>query len=481
MRLRLVSAITAIAATVLIAAPSAVAQATCEETQFSSKTGQIYLDAETAYIAEDFTGAKAKLDQLRATLLNCYERSAMIRLSAAVNVQIGDYAAAVKDLEEQLAVGGATGEALQQSYYQIAQLYLQLENNAKAAEYLENWIAAGAQPNAQQYMQLAVLYNQLGDNPKALGYLEQLLARESNPDKQTIDFAIYLYNELGQKAKLADFLATKVIPRFASEKRYWEVIGGLYYEAEEDRKAFEITKAMYLAGFLTTESEVMRIVNFYNQFSAPFEAAKILEKEMNAGRIAKTPEKLDTLANLYQVAREYDRAIPVIEEFARVTNSGRAYERLGRSFFELKQYDAADDALRKAMSSDRGTPPMKERGYAWILIGQMHHERENREQAREAFRNAVNAGDRGGRAWLDFMTSEEDTAKALEQFEVQVALDEARNVQKICKQTVVLGGDPGPECVSIEDRIEALEIELGLREPPEAPEGESAEGEEATE
>ncbi len=459
MRLRIVSAIAACAAAAFFATPSAMAQAVCEETQFSAKTGQAYLDAENAYVAEDFASAKQKISQLRNSELNCYERAAMIRLSAAINVQAGDYAGAARDLEEAINTGGITGADAVKTYYDISQLYLQLDDKAKAAKYLETWLAKGGKPNNQQVMQLAVLYNQMGDNPKALSFLERMLNSGAELDKQTIDFAVYLYNELGQKAKLASFLADKVIPRFASEKRYWEVMAGLYYDGKEDRKAFEVTKAMYLAGFLTTESEIMRIVNFYNQFNAPYEAAKVLEKEMNAGRIEATSEKLDTLANLYQVAREYDRAIPVIQKYAQKTNSGRAYERLGRSYFELKKYDEAEKALRTGM--ERGG--MKEPGYAWILIGQMHHERGNRDQARTAFSNANKAGDRGGRAWLDFMESEEKTAEALRTFDIRVELDEKRNVKKICSQTEVLGGEPGPECASVDEDIKALEIRLGLR------------------
>ena len=460
MSLQKLSAAVAFAAVMSATVFSANAQ-TCEETQFSSKTGQVYLDAENFMIQENFAEAQKKVAQLKAMELNCYERGVAVRLSAALNVQAGDYAAGARDLEQVINMGLVTGKDATETYYQIAQLYLQLEDNNKAVQFLEKWLANGAQPNKSQFMQLAVLYNQLGNNTSALKYLEQMLAIEANPDKQAIDFAVYLYNELGQKAKLADFLANKVIPRFASEKRYWEVMGGLYFEDEKDADAFEVTKAMYLAGMLTTESEIMRVVNFYNTFNAPYESAKILEKEMNAGRIKKSAEKLETLANLYQVAREYDRAIPVIQEYAQATNSGRAYERLGRSFFELKKYDDAEKALRTAL--DKGN--MREPGFAWILIGQMYHEAGNREAARRAFGNASKLGDRGGNGWLSFMDSEDATAEALRTFDTRVKLDEEKNIQKACDQTKVLGGTPSENCVGVEDRIAALEIELGLREP----------------
>lgn len=461
MRMRILTAVAALAAMTATAAPAAMAQAACEETQFSSKTGQLYLDAENAYVAEDFAGAKAKLTQLKGMALNCYERGAVIRLSAAVNVQNGDYAGAANDLEEAINTGGITGEDAVKTYYQIAQLYLQMDDRNKAVTYLERWIAAGANPDKNQSMQLAVLYNELGNKNEAIRWLEHLLRIVPNADKQTIDFAVYLYNETGQKTKLADFLMNKVIPRFASEKKYWEVMAGLYYEANQDRKAFEVTKAMYVAGLLQTENEVMRIVNFYNQFNAPYEAARTLEKEMNAGRVKETPEKLETLANLYQVAREYDRAIPVIQKFARATNSGQAYERLGRSYFELKKYDDADQALRKAL--DLGN--MKEPGYAWILIGQMYHEQGERSKAREAFRNATKLrGGQGGNSWIAFMNSEDATQEALRTFDIRVKLDEERNRQKICDQTKVLGGQPSADCEGVEDRILDLETQLGMHD-----------------
>ena len=214
----------------------------------------------------------------------------------------------------------------------------------------------------------------------------------------------------------------------------------------------------------------MRVVNFYNTFNAPYEAAKVLEKEMNAKRINETPEKLETLANLYQVAREYDKAIPVIQKFARATDSGKAYERLGRSLFELKEYDEAEEALRKALQ--RGG--MKEPGFAWILIGQMNHEQNDRAAAREAFRKATKLkGGRGGSGWLAFMDSEDNTAKALAQFGDRVKLDEERNVKKICNQAKVLGGEQPENCAGVDDRILALEIKLGEKEAPNT-EGEDA-------
>jgi hypothetical protein len=58
----------------LMGAGSALAQGTCAETTFNSKTGQLYLEAEQAAITnKDFDTALAKINQLRGMQLNCYE------------------------------------------------------------------------------------------------------------------------------------------------------------------------------------------------------------------------------------------------------------------------------------------------------------------------------------------------------------------------------------------------------------------------
>ncbi|MEL6781754.1 MAG: hypothetical protein AAFO51_05210 [Pseudomonadota bacterium] len=227
-----------------------------------------------------------------------------------------------------------------------------------------------------------------------------------------------------------------------------------FFQANEERKAFEVQKAMYLGGILSTEDELMRIVNFYNRFNAPYHGARILEKEMNAGRINESFEKLELLANLYQVAREFEKAIPVIEKAARMNNSGAMYERLGRSYSELQEWAKAEEALRRAIELGG----VKDRGLAWVLIGQSLYERDDRAGAREAFRTASNAG---GRGWLSFMQSEDRTEVALARFDIQSKVLEFTNEKEVCDRLKVLGDEGLPEgCADVSERLAAAREDL---------------------
>lgn len=438
---------------------TAHAQATCEETEFSAKPGQKYLDAEAKLFQEENPAAAITiLNQLKSMELNCYERGAVLRLSAAARIQNDDYAGAVKEMEEAIRVGAIPAKDLPGTYYNIAQLYLSSDNVPQAKVYMEKWLASGAKPTKDQYFQLAVIYQKLEDYRGALPYAEKVLQLEgANASGQTIDFLIFLYDRTGNRAKKAELLERKLTMN-PKDKQVWSAIAGEYFQAGDERKAFEVQKAMYLAGLLTTEDELMRVVNFYNRFNAPYEAAKILEKEINAGRITDSLERLELLANLYQVAREYDKAIPIIQRAASKAKDGRMDERLGRSYFELGDHQKAINALQTALK--RGN--LKEPGYANVLIGQSYYELGDRAKAREAFVAAQKYADgkRAGSGWIAFMNAEVETKKQYEIFQLSVKIEGVQNEKKSCDRLKVLGDQLPEACSDVTPRLEALKVEL---------------------
>ncbi|MEM9740173.1 MAG: tetratricopeptide repeat protein [Pseudomonadota bacterium] len=380
--------------------------------------------------------------------MNCYEEGALLRLSAAVKVETNDYPGAVRDLETAVQRGYVPQTEIGQTYYNISQLHMSSENLTEALRYMNLWLQNGGQPNRTQKWQLAVLYHKDENNRESLRWAEEVFREDGpNAEREVYDFLIYLYDQTGQLAKKAELLET-LLQRNPNERRLWDAIAGDYYQSGDQRRAFEVQKAMYLGGILQTEDELMRIVNFYNQFDVPFQAARTLEKEMNAGTISKTYERMELLANLYQVAREFERAIPVIREAAQMRNSGEMYERLGRSYAELKDWEQTESALQQALTAGG----VNDRGTVWTLIGQSRYERDDTEGAVEAFRQASNAG---GRGWLSFIAAERRTERALYCFGLRTPFLELENEQKACDQLRALPDDQKPEgCLTIGPRFE---------------------------
>ena len=438
---------------------AAHAQSTCTDTEFTSKSGELYLKAETALFQDkNYPQALQFLNQLKALELNCYERGAALRLSAAAKIEQKDMRGAVADLEQAIRIGAIPQGQLQSTYYSIAQLYLQSDNVVKAKEYMERWLRTGVRPTRDQYFQLAVIFQKLDDYRGALPHAEKVLQMDgANAKPQIIDFLIFLYDRTGDRAKKAQLLERK-LRMDPTNKDVWLAISGEYYQGGDERKAFEVQKAMYLAGFLKTEDELMRIVNFYNRFNAPYEAASVLEKEINAGRISDSFDKLELLANLYQVAREYDKAIPIIQRAAAKTNDGKMDERLGRSYFELRQYQKAIDAFKTALRKGN----LKEPGYANILIGQSYYELDNKSEARASFNEAqkFTDGRRAGRGWIQFLDAEIRTALEYKIFQANVKAEGYKNEKKGCDRLIILGQNLPESCEGIDEKIAAADEEL---------------------
>ena len=439
---------------VMVTIGSGVANAqACEETQFSSTNAENYLKAETELIVNDNAqAALAELNALKAQQLNCYEEGAALRLGAAIKIETGDYDGAVADLLTAVNRGYIPDSEKKTTYYNISQIYLSTDNKERALEYFDKWMAEGGVPDRNQKWTLAVLYQQMDRFPEALTWAEQVFAADGpGAERQVYYFLIFLYDKTGNRAKKAELLEV-LLERDPTDIQLWQAIAGEYFQAGEDRKAFEVQKAMYLGGMLQTEDELMRIVNFYNSFDVPYASAKILEKEMNAGRISKTYQRLELLANLYQVAREFDKAIPVIREAAQLSPDGKMYERLGRSFSELQQWEEAEEALIQAINKGG----LQNAGLAWVLVGQSRYERDDRSGAREAFRNANN---RGGRGWLDFMRAEDNTAIALARFELFNEVSDYKKEKERCKDLEVIGNAPD-SCNTVDERLAGAEEAL---------------------
>ena len=436
-------------AVLAIGAGGAVAQA-CDITELSSAIGEDYLRAQNELVVNDNPAAAAAgLAALRSQPLNCYEEGAVLGLSAQIKLAQEDYLGAAVDLRTSLDKGYIPVDQRGQTLKALSQIYFAENQYDDGLRFMNEWIASGGVPNRDEKWTLASVYALQDKHREAVPWAEQVLAADgANADRAVYDMLIFLYSKTGQLAKKAALLE-RLIERDPTDKQLWQAIAGDYFQADNQRRAFEVQKTMYLAGIVSEEDEIMQVVNFYNSFDVPYAAARILEKELNAGRIERSFDRLELLAQLYQVAREHERAIPVLTEAARMNNSADLYFRLGRSYLDLKEWAKAEEALTSALNAGG----LRDRGLAWTQIGQTRYERDDRAGAREAF---AKANDRTGRSWLAFMDSEERTAKARI---VEVADNERREIvteQEACKTLTIIGGENLPEgCATVEERLEA--------------------------
>ena len=112
----------------------------------------------------------------------------------------------------------------------------------------------------------------------------------------------------------------------------------------------------------------MKIVQYYSFYDMPYHAAEILEREMNAGRITSSADKLVQLSDLFRQAREYRRAIPILERAAAQSGKAKLYADLGEALYNEGDCAKAEDAFTQAINKGY------DRGKSWMLIATCRYE-----------------------------------------------------------------------------------------------------------
>jgi tetratricopeptide (TPR) repeat protein len=121
------------------------------------------------------------------------------------------------------------------------------------------------------------------------------------------------------------------------------------------------------------------------QREVPYKAATLLEAEMATGRIAKDGKNYRLLSQAWQLSMEDEKAIPALQEAARLAEDGELNVRLGNAYLNIGKYGECVKSVRAGIR--KGS--LKSPDNAQISLGMcLYNEREYR-PAIEAFDQAA--------------------------------------------------------------------------------------------
>lgn len=368
-------AFAAVGATTVTTTQMAYAQSATPETrQFGAKAGEPVLEAQNMMTANNYSGALAKLQQAIALPeLNAYEKSTIYQMLGACYYEMDNYQQAIQNFENAISAGGFFPKEVDNLRINIAQLLIGNGQYARGAQMLENWINRGGQAKPSHVEMLTQAWVQSENYSKALPWAEKWFNQARPKEKKHFDLLNFLYNNLKMPGKQAN-IVKEMIKKWPEEQQYWNQWASLLANGGREAEAFEVNKMLYLGGALSTEQDLMKVVQYYSFYDMPFQAAQILEKEMNAGRIPTSADKLVQLSDLYRQAREYKRAIPILERAAKQSGKSKLYADLGEALYNNGQCGKAETAFKEAIN--RGY----DAGKSWMLIATCRYEDAQKEE-----------------------------------------------------------------------------------------------------
>jgi len=418
-----------------------------ESRQFTSKTGEIVLEAQNFMTADQYNPALSKLaEALALPELNSYEKSIIYQMQGASYYELDQYGPAIAAFEKAISSGGLLPDEVDGMKVQIAQLLIGNGQYAEGAQRLEDYLNAGGQSKPQYIEFLTQAWVQAENYPRALPWAEKWFQNASPKERKHFDLMNFLYNNLGQTGRQAD-IVKQMINRWPEDKTLWDAWASMLANGGREQEAFEVTKMLYLGGALNTEQDLLKVVQYYSFYDMPYQAAQILEREMGAGRISKSTDKLKQLSNLFRQAREYKRAIPVLEQAAAGSSDAKTYADLGEALYNEGDCAKSEKAFREAIN--RGY----DAGKSWSLIANCRYEATQQQQrlncemtdaqkaaapitksrlaAIEAFENVPNSSrqSRDAKKWIQFINAERNAVDRRCEFEATV-------VEELCYQKI---------------------------------------------
>lgn len=339
-----------------------------EGRQFSAAAGEKVSEAQLL-MENDPRGTINILNTLLSseTVLNPYEKSIIYQMLGQSYNDVDNTAQALRSFQSAIDSGGLLPNEISNMRVVIAQLMIVSGQYREGAEALERYLNSGGQSKPEYIELLVSAWVEAEDFRRALPWAEQWFNRANPKERKHFDLLNFLYNNLGMPEKQAD-IVKQMIMKWPDDKSLWDNWASMLGNGGREQDAFEVNKMLYLGGALTDEAEIKKVIQYYSYYDMPYQAAQILEREMSNGRVSRSATNLEELSKYYRTAREYRKAIPILEEAANTADSAKLYAALGEAYYNEGQCQQAETAFGNAIN--RGY----DAGKSWMQVANCRYD-----------------------------------------------------------------------------------------------------------
>lgn len=465
----------AFVAVVVISGVGGLSTAVAQSNTLSPAVAGDLLEAYEELEAENYQGALQKLNELiarRGDKMKPFDRASVLQIRGSAHVSMENYEAALNDFTEVLQLNALPEEQNTRMRFNMAQLYFVTEQYQRSIDFFEDWLAVEENPTDSAFFMLSAAYYQISDFQESLRAVNRAIELSLEPTKRQYDLKNIILSELNlNNERLAHMKL--MVEYWPEELPYWRQLSALYLDQDKQLESFAVLETAYLEGLEIKEADKIILAQFYSAFNNPHRGAELLEREIDAGNVERDVENLELLSQLWSQAREHKKAIPVLREAARLSDTGVLSFRLGQSLLADEQNEAAEVALKNAI--DKGDMEDDMIGEAWMLLGNARFnqaapgDRDQRALASEAFTRAQRFDNTKDQAtsWQEYILAINQTEErqlALEREQAERLEEAARErLLTACRARQLAGSSLSDECKQILAEAQA-EFERGIEE-----------------
>ncbi len=343
--------------------------------------------------------ALGSLKQLLAdNTLRPYEEAVILQTLGYVQISRDSYPDAIRAFEESLALERLPEQTQQRLRYDLAQLYMTVNQAAKTANILEGWLIQAENPPAEAHALLGNAYARQQQYRKAIPPLRRAITLADKAQPDWYEALLAMHYEL-QSYQACIPLLENILRLFPGRSNYWRQLAAVHMALDDHTSAVTTLELAYRDGALQQEQELIQLAQLYLYTGMPYKAAHLVQEQMNRG-IRNNAQSRELLARAWSDAKEKQQAIQALEHAVKYDSRPEFRLRLAHWYFEEERWRAAVTVLEPLA----GSKTDRTSAQAMLLLGIAHYELGDLMSAQNAFQGALQSRQTrsSARQWLDF-------------------------------------------------------------------------------
>lgn len=351
----------------------------------------------------------------KSSSMNSYEKAMMYNFYGFIYYNAEQYDNALASFEKVVDQQPIPEKFEQTTLFTLAQLHLMQGNFAKAIEFVNKWEALndGPIPPKTKVLKAQAFYQNKQYQEAEQNISAAIADQEAQgmvPDEGWLILQRAIYYELKQPVKVKDVLV-KLIKLYDSPK-YWIQLAGMYGELGEEKKQLAIMETAYQQGYVESATDIFNLAQLYYYHRAPYKGAKLMEQAMKEGVLEKNLRNLKFLGQSWTLAKEQDKAIPVMKEAAALSEDGELDAQLAQILLNAERWDEAIAAADAAASKG----DLRNPGLVYLIKGMALYNKKQYALALDSLAEAEKHPKSRGMAqqWRQFVQGEKTSQERIQ-------------------------------------------------------------------
>jgi tetratricopeptide (TPR) repeat protein len=336
--------------------------------------------------ADKLDEALAVIDGMVGKRSNSPADNAQIhRFRGYILMSKGQLEKAAPEFEKSLEQLALDPSSEQQMMYSLAGVYTQLGKYAQALEVINRWFEGATEVKPDAYFLKAMILVQQEKFKEALEPARTAVDLAEKPRESWVQLLISVYSQLQDYPKVADTLEL-LIGISPKKKQYWVQLAAVQNVLEREARALATLRLAHEGDLLTDDREYRQLARLLFLRDLPYQCAKIIEEGLAKEAVKADADAYRLMSNCFIAAREHDLALEPLAKAGELAPDGEMYMLLGQMHLQRDRFEPALDALRKAFAKAKP----EQRGPVQLMMGVAQLGADRLDEAERAFAAAAN-------------------------------------------------------------------------------------------